>query len=645
VGTLIGYLAARDPAQRYATAADAAAAIAACFGFPDVAAPEPAETAESDPFSLTASAAPSPQPVIAVDVAPRPVPSRPLPGAAVGDATRRARQRAAIFRTTVAGLAAALLAGVMVFALRGQRDGEASRRRDGTTSVAKKDTKKTLPVVDEPAEDEEEEYEETEEAGDMQAANDEITTEEPPSGPVQPKVVRVNDSEALWDAPTHAGPPSLDYFPPGSQVMLLVRPADMLATDEGARFLKAAGPAAEAAVREAATICGCEPSGIERILGGWQVDEKGATLAAFAFELAEPIDAENPPAAWKSMKTEAVGDETMHRGPKLAMALPKARGGRLLVAAPPDLLKLMLETQGAAQLTADMQRLAEHLDASRHVVLMGSPAFLENDGRDMLSGPLGRLAEPVARFFGTGVHAAAVSLHFGDSSSYAEIVAVPPRDIQPPALAESLARNVVSLPDAVEEYIASLDLHPYGRKLVNRLPAMVRIVEANLRKGADDTVAVVNCHLPPTAPHNLALASEIALEQRPGAAVAAAGGTGQGGTKGAAEALAKKISLSFPRDSLDRTMQTISEDIGVPIEILGGDLQLKGITQNQSFGLDERDQTVDAILRTILIKANPDGHLVYVIRKKDGVESIVITTREACENRKEPIPEVFRKKP
>ena len=46
-----------------------------------------------------------------------------------------------------------------------------------------------------------------------------------------------------------------------------------------------------------------------------------------------------------------------------------------------------------------------------------------------------------------------------------------------------------------------------------------------------------------------------------------------------------------------------------------------------------------------LIKANPDGHLVYVIRKKDGVESIVITTREACENRKEPIPEVFGKKP
>ncbi len=413
--------------------------------------------------------------------------------------------------------------------------------------------------------------------------------------------------------------------------MLIVRPADMLATAEGARFLEAVGPVAEAAIRDAAAVCGCEPSGIERILAGWQVDQKGATLAGFAFELAEPLDSENPPAAWKSTK-------------HLAMALPKSHGGRLLVAAPPELLTLMLETQGEPQLTADMQRLAERLDAGRHVVVMGSPAFLENDGRDMLSGPLGRLAEPVARFFGAGVRAAAVSLHFGETSSYAELLAVPPRDVAAAAVAASLAKNFASLPDTVEEFIASLDLHPYGRKLVTRLPAMVRAVEANLRRGTEESIAVVNCHLPPTAPHNLALAAEIVLEQRPGRATAATGGAGRAG-KGAAEALARKITLSFPRDSLDRTLQTISDEIGVPFEILGGDLRLKGITQNQSFSLDERDQTVDAILRTILMKANPDGHLVYVIRKKDGVESIVITTREACENRGEPIPEVFRKQP
>lgn len=609
VGTLVGYLAARDPAQRYATADDAAAAIAACFGFPEVAAPASPRSEADDFFLATPQPDPSPPPVIDIDIdaAPAAAPPRPLPGES-GDATRRARRRAAIFRTAVAGFAAALLSGVMVVAFLGQQNGAVGRRQDGPASVANQTVGRTRPITEEPSED------------------DGPVHEEPEQG----FAMRPADSEALWDAPTHAGPPSLDFFPPGSQVMMIVRPADMLATDEGARFLEALGPVAKAAIRDAAAICGCEPSGIERILAGWQADEKGAPLAAFAFELAEPIDAEHPPAAWKSMK-------------HLTVALPKSRGGRLLVAAPPDLLALMLETDGAPQLTADMQRLAERLDSSRHVVLMGSPAFLENDGRDMLSGPLGRLAEPVARFFGADVRAAAFSLHFGEASSYAELLAVPPRDVQAPAVTAALARNVASLPDTVQKYIASLDPHPYGRTLVTRLPAMVRVLEANLRRGYEDSIAVVNCHLPPTAPHNLALAADIALEQRPGRATAASVGAGKGGGKGAAEALARKISLSFPRDSLDRTLQTISEEIGVSVEILGGDLQLKGITQNQSFGLDERDQTVDAILRTILMKANPDGHLVYVIRTKDGVESIVITTREACENRGEPIPEVFRK--
>jgi len=626
VGMLVGYLAARDPAQRYPTAADAATAIAACFGFPDVAAPDPAQVAPDQPWSeggdffvATPQPDPSPPPVIKIDVttdeAPAAAPTPPPPGRS-GDATLQARRRVAIFRAAVGGIAAAFLAGVVIFAFRGQQD---ETRPAANRPAAKQTTGETEPPDrDAPAE---------------QPRNDGNTkdgTKE--SGTKENGIVRLAASGALWDAPTHAGPPSLDFAPPGSRVMLLVRPADMLATSEGARFLQALGPAAEAAIRDAAAICGCEPSGIERILAGWQVDEKGAAVAGFAFELAEPIDAENPPAAWKSTK-------------HLAMALPKSRGGRLLVAAPPDLLALMLETEGAPQLTADMQRLAERLDASRHIVVIGSPAFLENDGRDMLSGPLGRLAEPVARFFGAGVRGAAFSIHFGETSSYAELLAMPPRDVQPPALSAALARNVASLPDTVEEYVASLDLHPYGRKLVARLPGMVRALEANLRRGTEDSIAVVNCHLPPTAPHNLALAAEIALEQRPGRAAATTAEAGQGGGKGAAEALARKISLAFPRDSLDRTLQTISEEIGVPFEILGSDLRLKGITQNQSFSLDEREQTVDSILRTILLKANPDGHLVYVIRKKDGVESIVITTREACENRGEAIPEVFRKRP
>ena len=80
-------------------------------------------------------------------------------------------------------------------------------------------------------------------------------------------------------------------------------------------------------------------------------------------------------------------------------------------------------------------------------------------------------------------------------------------------------------------------------------------------------------------------------------------------------------------------MQMLADEIGIEIEILGSDLQLEGITKNQSFGLDEKQKPAAAILSTILAKANPDGKLVYVIRKTDAGERIEITTRAAVEKR------------
>ena len=58
------------------------------------------------------------------------------------------------------------------------------------------------------------------------------------------------------------------------------------------------------------------------------------------------------------------------------------------------------------------------------------------------------------------------------------------------------------------------------------------------------------------------------------------------------------------------------EDIGIKYEILGSDMQLEGITKNQSFGLDEHDKPAEEILQKIMRLANPDGKLVYVIKPK-----------------------------
>ena len=50
-----------------------------------------------------------------------------------------------------------------------------------------------------------------------------------------------------------------------------------------------------------------------------------------------------------------------------------------------------------------------------------------------------------------------------------------------------------------------------------------------------------------------------------------------------AATLARQVSLSFPRDTLEKSLEMLSTEIGVEIVILGSDLQLEGITKNQSF--------------------------------------------------------------
>jgi hypothetical protein len=177
--------------------------------------------------------------------------------------------------------------------------------------------------------------------------------------------------------------------------------------------------------------------------------------------------------------------------------------------------------------------------------------------------------------------------------------------------------------------------------LVLRLPGMLRVLAGQLRSGAEGRGVVLNAYLPQHASHNIALAAELALAQTPGATINASAGPSAAEPQGALGKLGKKMTLTFAKDNLERSIQLVSDETGVPMEILGGDLQLEGITKNQSFGLDEKDKTADEILRVILAKSNPEGKLVYIVKEQDGEERVFITTRAAVEKRGDPLPPAY----
>jgi|GEM_PF-392809 len=697
VAALISLMVARDPAARYPTAQEAAAAIAECFGLADLSEGAALGGAARDTSAMRSSPAlpeAAPRSLSVPEVAqataivsgaadftgvetlatPRiSIGAGRAPGLfdlAIQKATLAARRRAARLRligmsmvgvVSVAAIAAILFWSAPVFDSKSKGKSLVSKKKPAADPPSAGDPKPPTPPAEIPV---------------VGAISDPPSpVPKPPAGEknvAQP--VPISDPDLPWASPTAGLPPNLEYLPPGSQLILLARPADIHNDPEGLLFVRSLGPQVEEATKRLTRMCGCELSGIEVLQAGWQADGRDQVVGGFMFRLTKPIPTPIDPASWKSAwgdtKEVTLKTETIYKGETLSYWLPSAEQGQVLVVAGEVILKEMVESGREADrsdtikasLPLDLEVLVGMLDRKRHLTLFGSPTYLLNDGRAVMAGSLVKLVEPLGDFFLTGkataskttspkvAAAAALSLHCGQNF-YIEIDTIATLDEPAKVLAKTLAERVAALADTIETYCARLNPHAYGRKLVLRLPAMMRVLSANARSGAEGKGVVLNGYLPQHAGHNLVLAAELALEQSPGAANESVAGStppkngddGSGAAQGALAKLQKKITLTFNRDNLERSIQMLAEETGVPMEIMGGDLQLEGITKNQSFGLDEQDQTADAILKIILARSNTDGKLVYVVRTKGGIESIEITTRAAVAKRGDKLPPGFEK--
>jgi serine/threonine-protein kinase len=654
VAALVSYLVARDPANRYPDAAEAADALAGCMGMPPVSGtlpvaqkPAAAAVGAAVPPSIRTGASGA---AAGVSATPPSLPTAVMAASAGVSATHAARKHAARLRMIGMGVAGGLVALILGMAMSRSTSPPVPEPDTGRSSSAETARQDSRP---------EEQPEQAENRSEEPANHAEKPSAGRP-GMTAAQVTIVDSPTLPWASPTAGGPPSLAYLPPGSQLVLLARPAEIVADGEGLQFVKSLGPRVAGGITLLSTLCGRGLEGIAEVQAGWQAgggEQAGEVMTGWTVRLLEPSsfgdDADARSKAWGETSETDVDGETVHKGKSLSFWLPAAEEGRVLVMAPFPLLEATVKAAQAAgtdndgeslvaSLPQDLEQLVGMLDRTRHLTLLGSPHYLLTDGRPLMAGPLAGLVEPLGGFFGAGVKAAALSLHFGDNF-YAEVDTIATRAEPGKPMAIRLAQQIETLADTVEDYCAAIDPHPYGRKLVMRLPAMIRVLAANARGGPEGKGVVLNAYLPRHAGHNLVLAAELALEQSPGEGpvAVAAGKMPVASAGGPTAPLQKKISLVFAKDTLEKSIQMLAEEIGMPMEILGGDLQLEGITKNQSFGLDERDKPAETVLRTILAKSDSAGRLVYVIRKRDGVESVEITTKAAAAKRGDTVPPGF----
>ena len=199
------------------------------------------------------------------------------------------------------------------------------------------------------------------------------------------------------------------------------------------------------------------------------------------------------------------------------------------------------------------------------------------------------------------------------------------------------------MPRKANAGVQSLDWTAYSKDVLLNFTDMVRTIPDMTRVGVAEKQVVARTYLPMKAAHNLALSTYLCLLEN--SKIAGAGGAVAMASAAPSqpqtipEKLQKKITLAFPRNTLEMSMKMMADEIGVPITIIGGDLQLEGITKNQSFGLDEKDKPAVEIFAKILKQANPDGKLIYIFKPgESGSEEIFLTTRAAADKRGDKVP-------
>lgn len=452
----------------------------------------------------------------------------------------------------------------------------------------------------------------------------------------------------IWQSPTTGKPLDFSYFPAEVQAYIGLRPADIWKQDEGKAVLESLGPFGQMVEQKLTSLAGLAPDQIERAVFGLIDGGFGKPpLWMLVVAAREEVDKEKLLDAWGKPEEKKIGRKTVFQSESMTYFLPPEGKKKLVIAYPINDEQQLKDWLTAGNKPPDLlksEALRLSSDSDRHFALF-VPNLQAHAVKELFTGAAEKLHEPFESFLineaGKLPQAGLLSLHLGDDL-FIELRLLLTAEDTPEFMTRKYRERVQSWPDAVEDYLAGVFEHEHAKKILRRYPRMIEQLGEYTRSGVEDRQAVLRCYLPSRAAHNLALGTQFALLEPPGVggAVAAAGpgNAGAPAPQTLADKLKANISMSFPRNTLEKCMEMMGEEMGVKIEIIGGDLQLDGITKNQSFGLDEKDKPAFEILKTIMLKANPAGKLIYILGKEGDQEVLKITTRAAAEKRGDKVP-------
>ena len=279
----------------------------------------------------------------------------------------------------------------------------------------------------------------------------------------------------------------------------------------------------------------------------------------------------------------------------------------------------------------------------------------------MLKAAAPEFIAPLKRFMQPDINACLFTLYFNtDETVFLETRYAPSGGISEPALMRKVSDSIESLPEWANQFILDTTQDPSWKLLAIRMPQMMQYLSSKTRVGISDNAVVANTYLPQAAFPQLAFAGLLAMNtSTTGVAIEI---TPEAEMLTIDQMLDRKMSVSFDQESLEFALEAISNAFqeGLPAGnqmptavIVGGDLELMGITQNQQVrDFSKTDEALRDVLTALVVQANPDKSatgpddpkqsLIWVvIDSEEGGKEIRITTRQAAERESYQVPPEF----
>ncbi|QDV23307.1 serine/threonine protein kinase [Aureliella helgolandensis] len=487
----------------------------------------------------------------------------------------------------------------------------------------------------------------------------------------------VPESEGrLWVPPSDPSKINLELLPPGGQLFLRFRPAEIMESAFQRKLLKAFDKEVSPWLDRLAQFSGRPLESIDAItiacyspasLGNapqyaLRVDLKAATPLS---ELSE---------RWGVTTRESIGDQELLLAPTTELAyyvaeqpLVQAASVSHFAVGPASLMREAVELAGtAAPLVSQLEKLWRSTNSSLDVNVLFAPTFLFSDGRTLLESFPARLEQLLRDQLSGDKRAAALQVQW-QPQLYVEWQVIGQSDRDAGKISSKLAEEIQTLGSRVETWFVDEAPHPHWRALALRYPQMLQLVSRYTRVSVEDGVAIANLYLPSDASINLLLASWIALQQ---GATISEGATQvlSSPTVGSPftvdQYLERPIRIRFDQEPIEVALQLVEEEAnsGLPPGaspmrfVLDGDaFELAGITRNQQLrDFQFESISVRAALTEIAKRGNPatpgtdlrhpDQKLIWVATPdatSPGNTMVSLTTRAAAAAASQKIPQEF----